>query len=225
MTNNNDEIDLIELFKNIYSFIKKNKWILIITFILGTGLGYYQSSQKAKKSKDIYRSQFIVNSPFISGNEIYMIGRNLSYNLDKSNSDKITSEVLNSIEEIECTKDVIVEGDEPEVNIVFKTNKSLDINKLIDLVSEKIKLNKHFDINYKLEVQHNNELLKLLNKRLSEVEEEKDSKQFLAYIELLEKKQNLEKKIGLIENPIQFYPIAPLNKIEPAVKFSVFVMF
>ena len=66
--------------------------------------------------------------------------------------------------------------------------------------------------------------MKLLNKELSEVKEEKDSKQFLAYIDLLEKKQNLEKKMGSIENPIQCYPIAPLNLLEPATKFSVFVM-
>ncbi len=224
MTNNNDEIDLVELFKKIYVFIKKNKWVLITVFILGSVLGYYQTSKKAKKSKDIYRSQFIVESPFISGNEIYMIGRNLSYNLDQSEIAKNTSEVFNTIDEIECTKDVVNEGEEPEVNMIFKTTQSLDVNKLIDFVKEEIKLNKNFDKNYKLEVQHQNELLKLLNKELSEVKEEKDSKQFLVYIDLLEKKQNLEKKMGSIENPIQCYPIAPLNLLEPATKFSVFVM-
>lgn len=224
MTNNNDEIDLVELFKKIYVFIKKNKWVLITVFILGSVLGYCQTSKKAKKSKDIYRSQFIVESPFISGNEIYMIGRNLSYNLDQSESAKNTSEVLNTIDEIECTKDVVTEGEEPEVNMIFKTTQSLDVNKLIDFVKEEIKINKNFDKNYRLEVQQQNELLKLLNKELSEVKEEKDSKQFLAYIDLLEKKQNLEKKMGSIENPIQCYPIAPLNLLEPATKFSVFVM-
>ena len=221
MTNNNDEIDLIELFKKIHVFIKKNKWVLILVFILGSAIGYYQSSKKAKKSKDIYRSQFIVDSPFINNNEIYMIGRNLSYNLD---SNKTSSELLNSIDEIECLKQVNVEGEEPEVNMVFKTTQSLDVNKLIDFVKEEIKLNKNFDKNYKLEVQHQNELLELLNKELSEVKEEKDSKQFLAYIELLERKQNLEKKMALIENPIQCYPIEPLNLLEPAAKLSVFIM-
>lgn len=36
----NDEIDLIELFLNIYIFFKKNFWILFISGIIGGGLGY-----------------------------------------------------------------------------------------------------------------------------------------------------------------------------------------
>lgn len=236
MTNNNDEIDLVELFKKIYVFIKKNKWVLITVFILGSVLGYYQTSKKAKKSKDIYRSQFIVESPFISGNEIYMIGRNLSYSLDQSESAKNTSEVFNTIDEIECTKDVVTEGEEPEVNMIFKTTQSLDVNKLIDFVKEEIKLNPNYKANYSLETQHYNQLLSLLNQQINtlfdekeltdktSIDSKKDSEQFLAYIELLEKKQNIEKKMKLIKNPIQCYPIAPLNLLEPATKFSVFVM-
>lgn len=222
MNTSNDEIDLVELFKSIFSFISKNKWILIGVFVLGSAFGYYQSKEKEKESLDIYRTQFIVATPFISGNEIYMIGRELAYNLDKESSDE---DLLNSIFEIECLKDV-AEGKDTEINMVFKTTSAQDVYDLIQLMERRIQSNEKYKSNYKSKIEQNRELISLVNDQITSITKDKgslakDSKQFLTYIELLEKKQTLEKEIDITESPIQSLPIAPLNKIEPGYKFSI----
>lgn len=60
----NDEIDLIELFLNIYIFFKKNFWILLIAGVIGGGLGY---STKFFGKKHFESSMLIESYP-ISNN-------------------------------------------------------------------------------------------------------------------------------------------------------------
>ena len=118
MTTNNDEIDLIDLIKKVLAFVSKNKWVLIGVFILGSVLGYFQTKNKAGESQDVYRSQFILETSFISPNQVYMIGRELSYDIKNPKVEDV--DFYSSVSEIECLKDA-VEGKETEINMVFRT--------------------------------------------------------------------------------------------------------
>lgn len=59
----NDEIDLIELFLNIYIFFKKNFWFLFISTFIGAGLGYSTKFY----SKKHFESSMLINSYTVSG--------------------------------------------------------------------------------------------------------------------------------------------------------------
>ena len=237
MDSSNEEIDLIEVLRKSFSFMNKNKWILIVVLIGGLVLGYYQTKKRSDPSNAYYRTQFIINSSFIDNNEIYMIGRDLSYEV--INSEVNANELYSAINDAECTKDIVAEGQEPEVNIVFETSKSIDVKQLSDLIKKKISANENFKKNYGIELQYNTERLKLLNNQLSRyinendttpvsndhlLDPNKDPGQLKAYLKLLDMKEHLEKKMIMLDDPIQCYPIAPLNKLYEAPKFSMMLV-
>ena len=217
MTTDNDEMDMIQLIRNSLSFINKNKWALIVVFVLGSVLGYFQNIEKVNKSKDVYKTQFIINSPFISDSEIYMIGRNLTYQIKENE--------LNGICKVECTKEVVSDLGDTEVNVFFSTIYEKDINELIQLFTKKIEENPTYQLNYETDYQHHRELKGVIDKQLKKVERNKDTESMEKMISLIERKQALEKKVNVINNPIQFFLISPSNKLQPAGKINVFNIF
>jgi len=100
----NDEIDLIELFLNIYIFFKKHFWLLFISAFIGAGLGY-STKFFAKKH---YESTMIINSYTLSENILIeyfdnfnklIKDNNISY---LSKMSKIDSSKLRSLNEIKA---------------------------------------------------------------------------------------------------------------------------
>lgn len=78
----NDEIDLIELFLNMYMFFKKNFWILFISGIIGGGLGY---STKFFGKKH-FESSMLINSYTVSRNILMEYINNIQAIIDDGNS-------------------------------------------------------------------------------------------------------------------------------------------
>jgi len=77
----NDEIDLIELFLNIYIFFKKHFWLLFISAFIGAGLGY-STKFFAKKH---YESTMLVNSYTTSSDLIIQYINTIQSLLDDNN--------------------------------------------------------------------------------------------------------------------------------------------
>ncbi len=98
----NDEIDLIELFLNIYIFFKKNFWLFFIAVIIGGGLGY-STKFFAKKH---YESAMLINSYTVSENllikyfniiQSLIEDNNLSYLSERMGIDTLNLESLKEI--------------------------------------------------------------------------------------------------------------------------------
>ncbi len=219
MENNTDEIDVIELLRKCFTFVKKNIWLLLIVFVLGTALGYYKVKQRSHPSNAYYRTQFIVSSDFLSSNQIYAEGRALSAMILKGED---SDALLSKIKHLEVTKDV-VEGQEPEVNMVFETNESVSVNSFEELIVKKIKANENFKQNFSLANRYYTEQLTLL-KGIETENEQTSAEQVLEKLELLDKKKELDSKMIRLQKPVQCMPIAPKNKLYPAPVFSIPLM-
>lgn len=61
---NNDEIDLLELFLKAVVMIQNNFWLIVIFFVVGTGLGftYFMATKKVYQSKMIISSNILTTS-------------------------------------------------------------------------------------------------------------------------------------------------------------------
>jgi hypothetical protein len=59
-----DEVDLMEVFLNAIITIRKNFWLILLFFVLGTVLGlvYYTSAKKVYQSKMVVSSRILTNS-------------------------------------------------------------------------------------------------------------------------------------------------------------------
>lgn len=59
-----DEVDLMEVFLNAIITIRKNFWLILLFFVLGTALGFvfYTSSKKVYQSKMVVSSRILTNS-------------------------------------------------------------------------------------------------------------------------------------------------------------------
>lgn len=223
MADNNDEIDVVELLQNCYSFIKTNKWLLLVVFVLGSGLGYYKVKQRSDASNAYYRTQFIVHSDFVDNNTIYMAGRTLAFDVLDSD-EKNEDELLAKINHLECTKDIVLEGQEPEVNMVFETSASIPVEKLSQLITSRIENDATFKQNFELAQQHYSKQMSLLSKNDQQESQLTDPKEILAQVKLMEKKQELEMKMLQLKNPVQCMTVAPTNKLYEAPKFSIVLM-
>jgi len=86
----NDEIDLIELFLNIYAFFKKHFWFLFIVAIIGGVIGYSAKSV----SKEHYESSMLIKSYTVSNDIIIKYVENMQSLISDGNY-KYLSEKMN----------------------------------------------------------------------------------------------------------------------------------
>jgi hypothetical protein len=85
----NDEIDLIELFLNMYIFFKKNFWILFISGLIGGGLGY---STKFYGKKH-YESSMLINSYTVSADLLIEYINNIQTIIEDENIDLLSNKM------------------------------------------------------------------------------------------------------------------------------------
>jgi hypothetical protein len=134
----NDEIDLIELFLNMYIFFKKNFWILFIAGVIGGGLGY--STKFFGKSH--YESSMLINSYTISENLLMEYINNIQNIIDDENSKylsekmEIDSTNLKNLKKI-SVKDVYDEKAKKSKGYLSVTV-TVDDNQLLNILSSGI---------------------------------------------------------------------------------------
>lgn len=222
MSINNNEISLVDLFKSLYSFVSRYKLVLIIGLLLGLSFGYYTSSQKVKKSRNIYRTHILVNSPFLDKDEVFMIASSFYYEEGSLTSSLPDEGLSKIITKIEYAKKYTMASDNPDISITFNTTEPSEISELVLFIKNKFKKNELFLSKYKIEQQNHKELTSIIDNQIKELEGEINTEHKLLYVSLIEKKQALAKKLILINAPILCTPIEPLNRLDPAVEFSYF---
>lgn len=100
----NEEIDLIEVFINIYVFLKKNFWILFTALLLGAVLGY---STKFLK-KGYYESTMLIESEILSDEILMEYINNIQTLLDDKNYTLLQEKM--GVDSTELTKFISIEA-------------------------------------------------------------------------------------------------------------------
>ncbi|HAF28008.1 MAG TPA: hypothetical protein DCG75_03075 [Bacteroidales bacterium] len=122
----NDEIDLIELFLNIYIFFKKNFWFLFISVIIGAGLGY---STKFLTKKH-YESSMLINSYTVSGNLLMEYINNIQSILEDGNLKYLSERMEMDTIQLASLKEITIEDVYDEKEKKSKGYLSVSVNVL-----------------------------------------------------------------------------------------------
>jgi len=94
MAENNDQIDLLELFAKLIFLIKRNAKLIILCFFIGTILGFWYFSYGAK----IYQSKMVLLSDILTASYTERITESLDRLISEGNT-KILSDRLNMPEQ------------------------------------------------------------------------------------------------------------------------------
>jgi subunit length determinant Wzz-like protein len=113
----NDEIDLIEVFFNIYKFFKKNILILITSVIIGTALGYSYTFF----AKEYYKSEMLTESYTISEELRINYIKQFQSLLDDKNYEILKSKTGLEVGDLKKIKEISFEtdGNNKDENILF----------------------------------------------------------------------------------------------------------
>lgn len=122
----NDEIDLIELFLNIYIFFKRNFWFLFISVIIGAGLGY---STKFFTKKH-YESSMLINSYTVSGNLLIEYINKIQTILEDGNLQYLSERMEMDTLQLTSLKEITIEDVYDEKEKKSKGYLSVSVNVL-----------------------------------------------------------------------------------------------
>lgn len=187
-----DEIDLIEVVKNVIRFFKKSKFYILTFIAIGAILGFLYNWQK----KPIYTAKITVASAYLKKSDFNIIIQKLNNQIQYKDYKNLTEQLnLDSALISQINKFEIIEKDDKEVNESalkeFIINMSVHDNSIIDTMNESL-------YNY----IKNSEILKLKSqttiakytKLSSKIDEE------IAQLELLK-----IKTISLLNNESKFF--------------------
>ncbi|NOQ24376.1 MAG: hypothetical protein GQ564_03355 [Bacteroidales bacterium] len=213
----NDEIDLIELFLNMYIFFKKNFWILFIASVIGGGLGY---STKFFGKKH-FESSMLINSYTVSQDLLIEYINNIQTILDDKNSKYLSERMEINSTNLKNLKKISVEDVYDEKAKKSKgylsVSVAVDNNQLLKHLSfgilNYIEKEPYVQSEIQIFTENNQNLISKIDEEISKLEilQEKNLKQTQnkgdvniynsqtsfqkELLTLLKEKQNLEKRL------------------------------
>ncbi len=209
MSIESQDIELNQLFKSIFLFILKKKWLLLFAFLFGSLLGYYKTIKDSKKYTSYYESKFFVESPFLEDDEIYSAINNSSLFLHQNKANAASEILDNNDFTIECVRELFFDDKKPAPKVIITSKDTIAKSMLIKIVNSIFESNQTLKENLLIEKKTVDEFSHILNNPFSNA----DSLYVSDKEDLLNLKIELEKKIKSIENPIQLLPVNPLNDL------------
>jgi hypothetical protein len=227
MDNNSDkEIDLYVVIKNTLKFIIKNKWIVLTSILIGVLIAILQIKNNPKVYTNYYQSYFFVQSSFITEEVIHTLVNNLAYTYEDLDTKIYDAQLIKSIKEIKPVKELSIDGLRSNIRVIIDIAEPQDLNALIKLVKTNIEATEYYQLRHGLESKQYQQILALINTQLDSLgidvnstniknkleEKSNNPEHFLAYIALIEKKQELENKLVFLDKALEFVPVEPVNK-------------
>lgn len=171
----NDEIDLIEVFLNIYIFFKKHFWFFTIAVVIGAILGY---STKFF-SKEHFESSTLINSYTVSDNILIkhidniqsIIGdNNISYLSERMEIDSTNLRSVNSL-----TAEIVYDEKDDKKSLGFvKVTVNVDNNEILKHLNQGITnyLEKEPFIQNEISlfIENNKNLIEEIDKQIAKIE-------------------------------------------------------
>lgn len=213
----NDEIDLIELFLNIYIFFKKNFWILFIAGVIGGGLGY---STKFFGKKH-FESSMLINSYTVSENLLMEYINNIQTIIEDGNRKYLSERMeidpsnLKNLKKI-SVKDVFDEKAKKSkgyLSVTVKVDNNQLLNNLSSGILKYIEKEPYVQSEIQIFTDNNQNLILKIDKEIEKLEvlqknnlnQQKSTSDVSIYnsqnsfqnelLALLKEKQNLEKRM------------------------------
>lgn len=170
-----DEIDLIELFLNIYIFFKKHFWFFTIAVVIGAILGY---STKFF-SKEHYESSSLINSYTVSDNilikhidniQSIISDNNISYLSERMEIDSANLKSINSL-----TAEIVYDEKDDKKSLGFvKVTANVDNNKILNRLNQGITnyLEKEPFVQNEISlfIENNQNLIEEIDKQIAKIE-------------------------------------------------------
>jgi hypothetical protein len=226
--NEQQEIDLIAFLFSFYRFIIEKKWVLLFFLFAGLICGIVSISKNPLISKNYYKKNYIVYSSVVSKEIISEIILNLEKN--KSGLSADTAPELKAISIDKEEKTIYINpgginvrngygGNDVDrgIKITLTVYDRTKIDTVVNGIIKYINLDKYVKERQELFIRQKTELLSLLNKKIKELDTSNDAylgeiklnssdknNAALAYIQLFEEKQTVEKSLELGKTSVEF---------------------
>lgn len=206
MTNENSssEIDLWQLMLDLFSFLKRRKWIVILFLSVGVILGVFNVKNNMLTYKPFYKKEFVLQSSVASNEIIYDIINNIPGDIyvSKTDTNQIPSAATTPVyKSIKGKLEANSQG-ASRLKVTLEVYEKENIDSVINKLETYLNSIEYLRSRYELMKKQNLQLLSVINKRLSEADNPKEhndqvlTSNSLSYVELLEKKQNIEKELS-----------------------------
>lgn len=216
-----NEIDLFELIKSIIAFMLKNKWVLLLSLVLGAATGWFRMKQQPNTYTDYYQSTFYVKSSVITDEMLHTFIKNLNEQLPI-----VDNELTKVLKEVEPVKELSIDGLRTDIKVYANYKDPVKNEVIFNFLSDYLKGLSYYQIRvdsntfYIKELQHIIEQkfdslgIRLTNNdskiQLNQLAKDNPT-DFLAYVGLLEKYYDYEKQLVSYSNSLEFVPIEPIN--------------
>ncbi len=212
--NDDTEIDLWKLLKDGLKFFSKRKRVILIFMLMGLFFALGKFITHPLQYKSFYKTDFIVQSSFVTNEILSEIIYNFSLNAEPVPHLKQITRKL----EANSKK-------ETRLRVTFETYEKINMDSLINKIVAFVDTVEYIRERNNLMRRQSLELLVKLNKQITAFENEKENikpiadtinknAEYVSYIELLEKKQNIEKELALSKS-IEF-----IEKNSPSIFVS-----
>lgn len=212
MEDSNSEIDLWELLGKGISLFKKRKGLILLFFLLGLLFGLSNFLTHPLEYKSYYKKEFIAQSSAASDEILYDIINGLP-------------PALKSAPEFRSLKGK-VEADankQTRLKVMLEVFEKKDADSILNSIASYVDSIKSLKEKYDLEKKQDIQLLSVLRKKIAECDSAKKGSDYINCIQLIEKKQNIEKELTL-NKIINFIEINPDYVLESNTRACVLNM-
>jgi hypothetical protein len=245
MNNSDSEIDLFNLLLKLLKFIKKSKKVIIAFFLFGIIIGGINYFRKASDNKIVYEKTYLAESAIMSNEVIVSIINSIGLKNEFPDNDLVllSNKLSLSMPVVQSIKNISAElqstsSESSVIKLKIEWSDQNNIDSLIYGITHYINsieyVKKRYDIDRKQQAQ----LILILNNKINHYDEalglnkisdsEKLLKQIvgknevLNYMELIDRKQKLEKQISLL-NSIEFIASSEAKIISrPKISLELF---
>ncbi len=132
--NGESEIDLYELIKSIFTFMFKNKWLLLLALFLGAALGWFRVKQQPNIYTNYYQSTFYVKSSVITDEMLHTFIKNLNEQLPI-----VDNELTKVLKEVEPVKELSIDGLRSDIKIYVNYKEPVKNEVIINFLGDYLK--------------------------------------------------------------------------------------
>tara|TARA_B100000809_G_C15139822_1_gene532573 strand:+ start:5061 stop:5852 length:792 start_codon:yes stop_codon:yes gene_type:complete len=236
MNTEKDEIDLYLLLRKGVMYLIKNKLILFGFLILGFGIGYFRVKENPDKYNNFYLSHFYIESNTVSQEMLFVLINNLNFEFEKISKTRFDSELIEEIKSIEAVKELSIDGLRSNLRVDVETRSPLGYDFILELTSFHIKSAEYFTQKSNVKKEDLIKVLSLLDSELdslglnlgsdnlSQIVKKLSANKpqnYLAYVNLVEKKISLEREVDSLNDSLKFIPVEPKNKFITTTRLQV----
>lgn len=222
-----NEIDLFMLIKNCLGFLWRYKIMVALFLIGGALIGLYRIKSDPDTYVNYSQSSFYIECSFISDEAMHTIVSNLNFVFDKFDKKEYNQEIIKSVKEFTPVKELSIDGLRSDIRVIVDHRTPVNHTELMGFTAKYIASTDYYKRRYTMENERLNKITGLINSQMDslgiDVEvSDLDAKlaqlsknnpvNYMAYVNLIEKKQKLDEEITLLQKSIEFLPVNPANK-------------